>query len=96
MLVRQRRRHHALADRLEDLRLAEFGNQQAERQRPPGACGVLHERARSGAALDETVALQIANGAADRDPRRAERAHELGLARQPVAALEPSAQDVAP
>jgi hypothetical protein len=84
MRARQRRRHHALADRLEHLGLAEVGNEEAERQR--GALRTApDERAGAGAPLDEAGGLEVTHGPADRDPRRAEEPLQLRLARQPVA-----------
>ena len=86
MLAGQWRRHHPLTHRLEDLGLAEIRNQQAERLagRPVGRADV---GAGSDATLDEPGQLQLPDGAADRDSRRAESDDELGFAREPIARL---------
>ena len=60
MRLRQRRRHHPLAHRLENLRVAQVRNQQTEGQggRPAGG---LNEGAGPGAALDQPGHLEVAH-----------------------------------
>jgi len=94
MLLRERRRHHALTDWLEDFRFSEIGYQEPERQR-------FRQDARfeigsgSRPTLDQSSELQVSDGSAHGDSRRAELALELGLARQAVACLQPAGVDVA-
>ena len=94
--ARQRRRHHALADRLEDLGLArdrESAGRTRARRRGRRALTKVPEPARRST---RPASLQVAHGAADRDPRGAERLPELRLARQASAIGQPAGLDVAP
>jgi hypothetical protein len=90
----QRRRHHALADRFEDLRFAEIRNQQAERQ-ASDRCRDLYEGAGAGPALDQPGRLEIADRPPDRDTRRAEQPAEIRFARQTVAIGQPAGLNIA-
>ena len=94
MRPRERRRHHPLANRFEDFRFAEIGNQQSERERV-GHFRRGDIRAGSGAAVDIPGELQIPDGARDRDSRRAELPLKVGFARQAVAGFQPSRLQVA-
>src|SRR5689334_141124 len=92
MPARERRRGHPLTDRLEDLRAAEVRDQETEGE--AARRGLLHEGPRPRPSLDETRLLEVAHRAADRDPRRTQTAHELVLARQPIARAVASAPQV--
>src|SRR5262245_52206992 len=92
MLSGKRGRHHSLANRLEDLRLAEIRNEQTEGQRAGGA---FHERAGPRTALHQSAVLQVANRASYRDARHTEPVHELRFARQTIAALPMSGLNLA-
>ena len=86
VLARERRGHHALADRLEDLGLAEIGNRAVRTRARPSDTRRVRRRFPSPARRSTRPArLQIAHGAPDRDARRPEPALELRLARQAVA-----------
>jgi hypothetical protein len=94
MLAGERRRHHALADRLEDLRLAEVGDQESEGERGPAVLGA-DERARAGPPLDESGTLEVPHRAAHGDARGAVLTDEVGLAGEAVAFLPPAGLDLA-
>ncbi len=87
MVTGARRRHHAVADRLEDLGLAEVGNQQPERQRIGRRTTAFDEGPGARAAFDEAGLLEVPDRAADGDPRDGEARPQLGLARQAAARL---------
>src|SRR2546428_6939772 len=92
MLSRERRRHHALTNRLEDFGLSEIRYQESE-----GECvgDAPHFDIGSGSrpTLDQPRELQVSDGPSHGDSRGAERALELGLARQPIARFEPAGLD---
>ena len=88
VLTGERRTHHPLTDRLEDLGLAKVRNEQAERE-PGRGLDCLHECPRAGATLDESGDLEVAHRAAHRDARRPERLAEHGLAGKPRAISQP-------
>ena len=66
MSARERGRHHALTDRLEDLGLAEIRDQKTEGLPKRGA-RALHEGAGSGDPLHQPGRLQLPHGAGDGD-----------------------------
>ena len=94
MLARQRRRHHALTDRLEDFRFPQIGYEEPERQ-------AFRQVARfdvgsgSGPTLHQSRELKVSDGSSDGDSRRAELPLELGFARQAVAGFHPARLDFA-
>src|SRR6185369_1058541 len=94
VLAREGRGHHALAYGLEDLRLAEVGDQEAEGEGGGGGSRA-HVRAGARAAFHEPGALEVAHGAADGDPRGPEPANEVRLAGEAVALFPAAVVDLA-
>src|SRR5207249_9951408 len=92
VLARERGRHHALADRLEDLRLAQVRDQEPEREGRRAALRA-HVRAGAGAPVDEAGALEIPYRTSHGDPGGAELPHEIRLAGQAVPFLPAAAQE---
>ena len=94
--ARSGRRGDGLADRLEDLGLAEIRNDQAENQAVLASCGcVAHIGAGAGDAIDQSAPLQLAHGAAHCDPRHAESLHQRGFAGELLARPIVAADDIA-
>ena len=92
MIAGMRRSHHSLTDRLEDLGLAEVGDEQPEGKT---AGSRSEERSGAGPPLDQAGGLELPKGAADGDPRNAEPLDELGLARQAFSLLPLASLDFA-
>ena len=84
---------HAAADRFEDFRASQLGDQQAEDVPVRTRVGA-HVAARSGTAIDETDELKLAQRPVHGRPRRTEGLHQFGLTREPRAGLVLAARDL--
>src|SRR5690606_22376827 len=82
---------HAAADRLENLRLPEFRNEQTERVSRLDCAGYVGPG--SGPALDQAPQLQLPEGAIHGEARGTELAPELRLAGQPLSPLVDTRDD---
>src|ERR1019366_6523787 len=96
MAPRLRRRRDALADRLENLGLAEIWNYQAKQQGIPGPLPrAAHKRPPTRPAAPQAPLLQLAHRPPHRDPRGAEALHQRRLAGEFLARRVMPAGDVA-